>query len=56
VVPPVPVVPPAPVVLPVWSVAQPWNAKTSAKRAVVPQIGAIRFVIVVINPLAGWCI
>jgi len=67
-VPPVPVVPPAPVVPPVPSGAEPpvpvvpvlllphpWKTKTWAKSAIVPQNGAIRF-IVVIDPLAGWCI
>jgi hypothetical protein len=53
---PVPVEPPEAPVLPVLSVAQPWNANTSAKRAVVPQIGAIRFIIVVIAPSLVWCI
>src|SRR5580698_8523744 len=54
-VPPVAVPPPVPVV-PLLLPPQPWNTKTCAKSAIVPQNGAIRFVIVVIDPLAVWCI
>ena len=50
----VPPVPPVPSLLPL--VAQPWNTSICAKSAMVPQNGAIRFVIVVIDPLAVWCI
>jgi hypothetical protein len=53
--PPVPGLPPVapiPLLLP----PQPWKTKTCAKSATVPQNGAIRFVIVVIDPLAGWCV
>jgi hypothetical protein len=45
-------VPVSPLLLP----PQPWKTKTCAKSATVPQNGAIRFVIVVIDSLASWCI